>query len=204
MTDASGVVVWAADYKPFGEATVTLSTITNNLRFPGQYYDAETGLYYNYYRDYNPVVGRYIEADPIGINKGQNHLYVFVSSNPLVYADPFGLEKKCVKPTSSNASLDSSYEHKKDKSIHNYLYFELPCSSCEKATSVELKIKKTYDPLLSYFSKRETFLRRIWDPWTPCGATGNVLYEMESRAASTYGTYAVALVEVCYECVKCK
>jgi RHS protein len=42
MTDASGAVVWAADYKPFGEATITVSTITNNLRFPGQYYDAES------------------------------------------------------------------------------------------------------------------------------------------------------------------
>ena len=51
MTASSGTVVWAADYKPFGEATVTVSTITNNLRFPGQYFDAETGLHYNYMRD---------------------------------------------------------------------------------------------------------------------------------------------------------
>jgi uncharacterized protein RhaS with RHS repeats len=55
MTDSSGAVVWAADYKPFGEATVTVSTITNNLRGIGQYFDAETGLNYNYFRDYNPV-----------------------------------------------------------------------------------------------------------------------------------------------------
>jgi RHS repeat-associated protein len=65
MTDASGTVVWAADYKPFGEATVTISTITNNLRFPGQYYDAETGLNYNYFRDYNPAIGRYVQSDPL-------------------------------------------------------------------------------------------------------------------------------------------
>ncbi len=80
MTDASGAVVWAADYKPFGEATVTVSTITNNFRFPGQYYDAETGLHYNYRRDYNPARGRYIEADPIGIRKGKNHLYIYVAT----------------------------------------------------------------------------------------------------------------------------
>ena len=36
LTDSSGQIVWSADYKPFGEATVTVSTITNNLRFPGQ------------------------------------------------------------------------------------------------------------------------------------------------------------------------
>jgi RHS repeat-associated protein len=65
MTDSSGAVVWSAYYKPFGAATVTVSTITNNLRFPGQYYDFETGLSYNYFRDYNPVIGRYVEADPL-------------------------------------------------------------------------------------------------------------------------------------------
>ena len=91
MTDASGSVVWSADYKPFGEATVTVSTITNNLRFPGQYFDAETGLNYNYMRDYNPAIGRYIESDLIGIQRGNNHLYCYAKENPLKYDDPQGL-----------------------------------------------------------------------------------------------------------------
>jgi RHS repeat-associated protein len=99
MTDASGTVVWAADYKPFGEATVTISTITNNLRFTGQYFDQETGLHYNYYRDYNPVIGRYIEGDPIGIEKGKNHLYVYTSNNPVNATDPTGLRTfRCRAP----------------------------------------------------------------------------------------------------------
>ncbi|MEM4313444.1 MAG: RHS repeat-associated core domain-containing protein [Thermoplasmata archaeon] len=55
---------WDATYEPFGKATVTTATVTNNLRFPGQYYDAETGLHYNYYRYYWPETGRYISADP--------------------------------------------------------------------------------------------------------------------------------------------
>jgi RHS repeat-associated protein len=104
MTDASGTVVWAADYKPFGEATVTVSTITNNLRFPGQYFDAETGNHYNYRRDYNPSLDRYIEADPIGLRGGPN-VYSYVWANPIKWIDPIGLEiqmaschgnKKCV------------------------------------------------------------------------------------------------------------
>lgn len=92
MTDGTGAVVWSADYKPFGEATITVSTITNNLRFPGQYYDAETGLNYNYFRDYNPAIGRYPAADPIGIRRGQNHLYVYAQDNPVTWVDPFGLD----------------------------------------------------------------------------------------------------------------
>jgi RHS repeat-associated protein len=102
MTDATGTVAWSADYKPFGEATVTVSTITNNLRFPGQYYDAETGLNYNYYRDYNPALGRYIETDPIGLSGGIN-LFVYVANSPIKLIDELGL----VDPTACQISLSA-------------------------------------------------------------------------------------------------
>ena len=93
LTDNSGTVVWAADYKPFGEVTIDpSSTITNNLRFPGQYYDVETRLNYNYARDYNPMIGRYVEADPVGIKRGKNHLFVYVGNNPVKRKDPLGLD----------------------------------------------------------------------------------------------------------------
>jgi RHS repeat-associated protein len=92
MTDANGTVVWKALYSPFGNATVTTSTIENNLRFPGQYYDAETGLHYNYHRYYNPKTGRYITADPIGLMGGVN-LYGYVGGNPVRWVDPLGLFK---------------------------------------------------------------------------------------------------------------
>ncbi len=94
MTDSAGVVRWSADYKPFGEATITVSTITNNLRFPGQYFDQETGTHYNYFRDYYPSLGRYIEADQIGILGGDNHLYVYVGANPLYWYDLRGLQNR--------------------------------------------------------------------------------------------------------------
>ncbi|RLE48738.1 MAG: hypothetical protein DRJ18_01365 [Candidatus Methanomethylicota archaeon] len=44
-----------------------MSTVGNNFRFPGQYYDQETGLHYNYFRDYHPGIGRYIEPDPLSL-----------------------------------------------------------------------------------------------------------------------------------------
>jgi len=92
MTNSAKTVVWSADYKPFGETTVIISTITNNLRFPGQYYDAETGLNYNYYRDYNHNIGRYIQADPIGIDEGKNNIFVYVGNSPVNRQDPRGLD----------------------------------------------------------------------------------------------------------------
>lgn len=92
MTNETGDVVWSAAYKPFGKAEVDgSSTQTNNFRFPGQYYDAESGLHYNWHRYYDPKTGRYLTADPIGILRGMNHLFAYAQNNPINYTDPWGL-----------------------------------------------------------------------------------------------------------------
>lgn len=91
MTDAKGQVVWQAHYLPFGKAQLQVAKITNNLRFPGQYFDAESGLNYNLHRTYDPSVGRYVEADPMGWAAGSN-LYAYVGGNPLNRIDPAGMD----------------------------------------------------------------------------------------------------------------
>jgi len=95
LTDATtAAIVWQADYKPFGETTIITATIENNLRFPGQYYDGESQLHYNYFRDYDSSTGRYVESDPIGLTAGMN-TYMYVLSNPLRNIDIFGLASNC-------------------------------------------------------------------------------------------------------------
>lgn len=90
VTDRGGAVVWSADYDAFGKAAVAAgATFDHNLRLPGQYEDAETGLHYNDRRYYDPATGRYLTRDPIGLAGGAN-LYLYARANPLLLADPTG------------------------------------------------------------------------------------------------------------------
>ncbi len=91
MTDTGRNIVWKAAYDPFGEALVdSSSTVTNNFRLPGQYYDEESGLHYNWHRYYDPRTGRYLSADPIGIEGGVN-LFAVSKNNPINLYDKHGL-----------------------------------------------------------------------------------------------------------------
>jgi RHS repeat-associated protein len=95
-TDSAGVVVWEWKGDAFGAVPPVEDrdgdgvATTVKLRFPGQYYDGETGLVYNYFRDYDPSIGRYAESDPIGLAGGLN-TYTYAIQNPLKFHDPTGL-----------------------------------------------------------------------------------------------------------------
>lgn len=97
-TNPSGTVVWRWDSDAFGvgDADTDPDSDTNlvnvRLRFPGQYFDEETGLHYNYFRDYDAETGRYMQHDPIGLDGGLNP-YLYVDGNPLRYFDSLGLAK---------------------------------------------------------------------------------------------------------------
>jgi RHS repeat-associated protein len=90
LVQKSGAKVWEGEYRAFGELVAEEGAWENRLRFPGQYYDQESGNYYNYFRDYDPATGRYVQEDPIGLYAGLN-TYSYVSANPIVNGDPEGL-----------------------------------------------------------------------------------------------------------------
>jgi RHS repeat-associated protein len=97
VANATGQTVWRWDQQePFGNNPADqnpsgLGVFDLPLRLPGQTYDVETGLHYNYFRDYDPTVGRYGESDPIGLRGGLN-TYAYVHASPLKYGDKFGLQ----------------------------------------------------------------------------------------------------------------
>ena len=84
--DSDGFGAIVANEDPDGDGQITIV----NHRFEGQYYDEETGLHYNYFRDYDPSTGRYMQSDPIGLNGGLN-TYGYVGGNPMQNIDPWGL-----------------------------------------------------------------------------------------------------------------
>ena len=91
ITDENQEVVWEASLTPFGTALISVNEFENNLRFPGQYFDRETGLTYNFFRSYDSRTGRFTESDLIGLKGGVN-TYEYALNNPNSVYDPFGLE----------------------------------------------------------------------------------------------------------------
>ena len=93
VTNSSGAVIWSWAYQgnPWGEQQPASSTgYVLNLRYPGQYYDAESGTSYNLFRNYNPPLGRFDQSDPTGLNGGIS-TYAYGGNDPLDYTDPLGL-----------------------------------------------------------------------------------------------------------------
>ncbi|WP_158752833.1 RHS repeat-associated core domain-containing protein [Dyella sp. S184] len=95
VTNGAGTVLWGWGYQgnPFGEQQPTSSTgYVLNLRYPGQYYDAETETVYNGFRNYEPGLGRYLQSDPIGLAGGIS-TYAYVGDDPLSHVDPYGMQE---------------------------------------------------------------------------------------------------------------
>ncbi|MEM8562244.1 MAG: RHS repeat-associated core domain-containing protein [Pseudomonadota bacterium] len=89
VTDENQDVVWEVQKLPFGETQVS-GSIRFDARFPGQLFDEETTYHYNYFRDFDPRLGRYIQSDPIGLAGGLN-TYAYAYQNPNRYTDRKGL-----------------------------------------------------------------------------------------------------------------
>ena len=110
MTGANAQVLWWRDQTPFGQTVAEGGFSSTPIRFPGQYEDPESGLHYNYFRDYDPALGRYIQSDPIGLHGGLN-TYGYVGGNPVRYVDFDGLAPKPVPRQRARTRACTSAEY---------------------------------------------------------------------------------------------
>jgi RHS repeat-associated protein len=87
-TNSTGVKVWSATYTPFGGVHTSTGSLPT-ARFPGQWFQSESGLHQNWMRDYDPTTGRYLQADPLGLVDGAS-VYGYVKQSPMRFTDPTG------------------------------------------------------------------------------------------------------------------
>ena len=140
ISDSTGTAVWKWDQQePFGVSPPdtnpsSLGVFEFPLRFAGQYDDKETGLFYNYFRDcYDPVLGRYCEPDPIGLQGGIN-VYAYVDNNPLSKIDPLGLMGQ-----GNYSSLTSGWPAKQQGMSYDYECW-LKCVAIKEIKCVPFRI----------------------------------------------------------------
>ena len=90
LTNSAKAIVWSANNFAFERSVTSDSVGGFSLGLPGQYFDAETGSWYNNARYYDSALGRYLQADPIGLAGGSASTYVYAAASPLMFIDPIG------------------------------------------------------------------------------------------------------------------
>jgi RHS repeat-associated protein len=206
-TDKTGATHWKAVTEAFGAAgTLSETRITMNLRFPGQYYDQESGAHYNLFRDYKPATGRYLQSDPLGLKGGPN-LFEYAKQNPLIVTDDKGRIPIPIKFTQPDKPIgDGCGDEKSDKYVpdaYQGFDFSAPCWNHDQCYGTCGNPKNTCDykfllDMRTVCSQMGLISKLIYGG--DCYLLANVYYV----AVATMGrsAYCEAQKKRCPECVR--
>ncbi|QJI32719.1 type IV secretion protein Rhs [Pseudomonas sp. ADAK18] len=176
LTNPDGEIVWSAHYRAYGQiARLDINTVSNPLRFQGQYFDQESGLHYNRHRYYNPDNGRYLTPDPVKLAGGLNG-YQYVP-NPTGWVDPLGLS--CKVGNCPAAQNDPSQTNKKNSGV---------LTTHEKAGGhlIEKHVGRTDEELAERLKS---------EPHIPASSTFRTLEEAEAIVSKSLATHHQEILE---------
>ena len=158
------------------------------MGFPGQYYDSETGLHYNYFRYCDPTTGRYVTPDPIGLSGGIN-LFDYVQNDPINWTDFLGLAKEKVW------RLDLYDHHQKKAGPH----FTSPEGHRYDAETLKPIKHKETPPELSKTALKDLQESAAWQKWLRIqrnrakGSQATICKGKEPKGSGTLGAFSYIL-----------
>jgi RHS repeat-associated protein len=172
LTNKNGSVVWKGRYYPFGELYYEWVSANNYIRFPGQWEDEETDLYYNWHRYYDPTTGRYTQADPLAAPAVDN-LYGYARNNPLRFIDPTGLWVPSWNPTTKTITVMAE---EGDNLASLYAGMGITSADYPEADFINMyKVNETIFNITDFILKNKDF--------NPAGNTGSNCFGFASYAS---------------------
>ncbi|MGF1732344.1 RHS repeat-associated core domain-containing protein [Photobacterium kasasachensis] len=184
LTDSSGETAWQAEYSIDGLASPVIETISNPLRFQGQYFDEESGLHYNRFRYYDPETGRFIHQDPIGLLGGINP-YQY-APNPVLWTDPQGLS---CKEGAAVVAVARAVPYKPTLNVlsNNVIKLTTQAAANDALYTVERSLLAELAPALSRIAAAIPAL--LYSP-----SAGGVLEQYQASDGTTYSKYSSELL----------
>ena len=197
VTAISGVTNWTMESEAFGRNIIPASSQGNSLRFPGQFYDNEDSLHYNFNRTYDPSIGRYIGADPLGTRAGLQ-FYGYVKQRPLLEIDARGLAGQTY-----NFPPGTGYANDAKAALESAIRTLEQCKDCMRCPLAAQRGHVPSEYCISKVKKEDLIRKLKYEVDIEFHETGEVNERSNESACSTWQGSLVWISRGAFEGEKC-